>query len=114
MYTRFEVYKDSYKRGLLTCLDEIGLSIDIIEELSEHFDKYLKVPNFYYEKGKKAKRDVFAYFTDKGLEFFKEDIEVICNIAKEKGYEISIIKQDKVGSARLVYEDKFQALIRRK
>ena len=39
MYTRFEVYKDTYKRGLLTCLDEIGLSIDTIEELSKHFDK---------------------------------------------------------------------------
>lgn len=116
MYTRYEVVNkdNTYNCGLLTCLDDINLDIDTIESLTENFDAYLPRPSFYDTKGKNKRKDVFSYFTELGLNRFKEDIERICKVVEEKGYDVIIKKQDKVGSARLVYCDKYQALIRRK
>jgi predicted secreted protein len=116
MYTRFEIRdKENPNKtyGFLIGLSKIGIDEKEVDNLTEHLDEYLEVPFYYYSVGKKKQKNVFAYFTDLGLKRFEADIENICNVIKEKGYEVIVLKQNNVGTARLMYEDKYQALIRR-
>lgn len=116
MYTRFEIIdKENPNKtyGFLIGLSKIGIDEKFVDDLTENLDTYLNIPDFYYLKSKKKQKNVFAYFTELGLKRFQYDIEKICKVIKENGYEVIEIKQNKVGTARLIYEDKYQALIRR-
>ena len=114
MYYRYEMIIDNKKYGIFVGLEKIGLDEDIRFEICDYFDKYLPIPGFYYIKGKNGKKDIFAYFTEEGNEKFKNHITNLIDFIEKMGYKTLITTQDKVGSRRLIYEDKYQALILKK
>lgn len=115
MYYRYEIVDNTGKKyGFLSGLKEIGFNYKEEDELTEFFNKYLPVPDFYYKKGKNAKRDVYAYFTEYGIEIFRKYIEEIISKVKEKGFNVIVKEQTPVGTKRLIYYDKYQVLIKDK
>lgn len=115
MYYRYEIVDNLGKSyGLFTGLSIIGLEENHICEITEEFEKYLPIPMFYWNKGKNGKKDVFAYFTEYGKDRFRKCIENIIKIVENNGFTVIIKEQTNVGSRRLVYEDKYQVLIKKK
>lgn len=113
MYTRYEIVLENKTVGLLAGLSEI-ISEKEADDLIEPFNQYLEIPWFYLTTGKNGKKNIYAYFTDLGLSRFSKEIDIICKRIEKEGYKINIKKQNKVGTARLIYEDKYQALIKSK
>lgn len=113
MYTRYEIKTNNKTIGLFTGL-YCTLDEKTADELIEPFNNYLIIPDFYYLKGKNGKKNIYAYFTEAGLLRFSKEIEKILEVIKDHGIEIITKKQNKVGTARLIYEDKYQVLIKSK
>ena len=113
MYTRYEIKTKDKSMGLFTGLYET-LNEKLADELIEPFNKYLSIPDFYYLKGKNGKKNIYAYFTEDGLLRFKKEIEKILEVTTRENINVIIKKQNAVGTARLIYKDKYQALIKSK
>ena len=114
LYYRFEIIINEKPSGFLTALSELDDDSKILEEYLDFFDKYLKVPDFYYLKGKNKKRNAFAWFTEKGVDRFSTYISKIEKYCEEKGYSFIKREQPEVGTKRLLYKDNYQAIIKEK
>ena len=103
--------------GIIRGIDRLS---DIKDDLDDYcvdlisdFEKYLPCPNFdiYIDiqcKSIKTK----SYFTEHGNEKFKHNIDLILQLAKDKGMEIrSICISDSILDINdLVYKDMFQVI----
>lgn len=114
LYYRYEIEKDNKRVGLLTELSSLNTESHALKEILDYFDKYLPVPMFYYTNGKNKKKGAYAWFSEFGLEKFKKQLDIAIEFAKEQGYSVILREQPPVGTKRLIYEDRCQAIIREK
>ena len=114
MYHRFELFIDGEKQdiGLLMGVSELDLYDDeMLDNLTSNFEKFLPIPS-YYKTNVEEKKYVRAYFTEKGMDFFKEDIFRLVDAFEEQGlFDVRefLIEEDE---ANIVYKDEFQVLVK--
>ena len=113
MYTRYAIIINEKPIGLFAGLP-LAINKHLADDLMEPFNEKLNIPDFYYLKGKNGKKDIYAYFTDLGLKRFEKEIKEILFVLEKNNQKVLITTQSKVGTARLIYEDKYQVLIKKK
>ena len=117
MLYRYELSLDGEKQdvGFMVGISEIdGLEEGEMEELTNAFDKTLPFPTFYRSCINKEKRNnTKAFFTKFGNSFFKNDINKLIGVFKERScFDVDLILLDETKEQlNIVYMDEYQCLV---
>ena len=110
IYTRFELTYNGQPEniGFLYGLSEVISDEEQIEELTERFEKDLKMHNAILNKHDLKENETASFFTEKGIKYFKKDIENIIEAIREKGWDV---KTETINKKPFLYEDEYQVVI---
>ena len=109
MYYRYDLYLDDEYQGVgfLQGLSELWLDMDIEDDLLGLF-KDLPIPNFYMGNKERTK----AYFTEKGKQKFKKEIETIINVYNYYGPFTIKEHIDYFSPNEILYQDDYQIIVK--
>ena len=111
MYYRYESMFDGKYMGcgIMQGLDALDLELDEYEFLIRKFNKELPLPTCF-DKNKEMK--TISYFTEKGNQFFKKDINLIKLAFMSKNFfGVREIVKDSLPKEKIVYKDDYQIVI---
>lgn len=115
--TRFELTYCGEPQGigLIQGLKDLGMSEEKIDDLIRVFDKDLVIPSFSSFELDARSFYAASFFTEEGLQKFKKECEAIFKFIERENSDWEVetrIEELADEDARILYSDKYQALIK--
>lgn len=118
MYTRYELYFEGEPQniGMMMGLDDMEMNEDESEELLERFNKELPLIPQIRTFDNSITHFPACYFTQKGLETFKQEIDALVEAIHDKnnGWSVNVVELETVLDSDIYYQDEYQAVIKTK
>lgn len=118
MYTRYELYFEGEPQniGMMMGLDDIEINEDESEELLERFNKKLPLIPQIRTFDDSITHFPACYFTEKGMETFKQEIDALVEAIhyKDNGWSVNVVTLSNVLEDDIYYKDDYQAVIKTK
>lgn len=114
-YIRFDLMFEDEEQGIgfLHGLHETGLSEEMGEELSAHFNDNLKIPYYHSSWIRNDEQYPGCYFTRKGYILHEQHINRVIEAIREldNGWDVRTIEQYDIPEDGLYYEDEEQVVM---
>ena len=109
MYTRYELYLDGEPQevGFIVGLNELDLDLDVQDFVMEDFNENLPIPHI---DEKYWKQTPLAYFTEKGLERFRQSIQRLLDMYENYNFFDVVKLETSLSDKTIVYEDEYQVI----
>lgn len=102
---RYEIIENNEVYGFMRGLDDFDVCEESQDILLSGFSE-LNIPTIYREV---RNRNLIAYFTEKGNEYFEQSINNLCKYWQSLGCKVEILNID-MDSSKVLYRDDFQVI----
>lgn len=117
-YTRYELSYDGEPQnvGMMMGLDDMDMDEDEMEMILERFNEELPLVPTIRTFDKSSTHYPACYFTSKGLEKFKQEIDALVEAIhyKDNGWRVNEVTLSNVLDDDIYYTDEYQAVIKTK